>query len=62
MPAFWDSILTAAAVANSFSVPNVSCDDDDIYCSSSEQSRRQYCISTSLYTYLIELYNSKLYG
>ena len=37
MPAFWDSILIAAAVANSFSVPNVSRDDDDIHCSSSSE-------------------------
>ena len=59
MLAFWDNILTAAAVVNSFSVPNMSRDDDDIHCSSSERNHRQYCISTSLYTYLID---SKLYG
>ena len=28
MPTFWGSILTAAAVANSFSVPNANHDDD----------------------------------
>ena len=55
--------VTAAAVANSFSVPNASCDDDDVVIVIlSKVADSSELVLHSLYTYIVNfIHNSKLY-